>query len=147
MGMDLRGTERDYSVNHSGWKSLIRLALRYGWWPAGTVAGEDGECPPHARALEFTGVAIQKTAFDALCVGGYFSNDWQVVTDSDAIRMAMALERAVSDLLRYGQFRPPFPKADIGFGQHNVEDLTHRVQIESLNEFTHFARTSGFAIG
>lgn len=76
MGYDLRGTGGVFRLNTSGWMDLLDLAHRHGWQPAGTEAPE----------------------YDPDWDGGYFTNDYQIVTDEDASALADALEDALDDI-------------------------------------------------
>ena len=73
MGVDLVGHGGE-SLNWRAWRSCLELARSFGWNPEGTKAPDrhEGECP-----------------------GYYCSNDYQLVTKTDARAIANALQRAV----------------------------------------------------
>jgi hypothetical protein len=75
MTFDLSG---GLSLNSSAWQYCLDAAKAFGWVPAGTEAGRT---PP---GREWS--------------GGYFTNDFQVVTDIDARNLASALDQAIAAL-------------------------------------------------
>ena len=85
MGMDLVRGSTEFSIHASTWGTLLHIAEANGWTPAGTLA-------PHW----WPG--------DRAWRGGYLSNDYQVVTEGDAlIEVQATAEGAVfaeEDLLR-----------------------------------------------
>lgn len=84
MGMDLMGNGR-FSVNNRGWETLLDLAERFGWRPAGTIEMdyEEGQWS-HPDESTVSGPRM-----------GYFSNDSQLVTDTDAAALSAALRKAL----------------------------------------------------
>ena len=76
MGVDLIG-HGGASFQWNDWHQLLRIAIAFGWHPAGTIA------PPDR---------------DGDWGGGYFSNDFQEVSDSDARALRRALHRAVTSV-------------------------------------------------
>ena len=80
MGIDLIG-HGGASFQWNDWHQLLRVAIAFGWQPAGTIA------PPE---------------YDGDWNGGYCSNDFQEVSDSDARALGTALHRAVTSV-RTGQ--------------------------------------------
>ena len=77
MGFDLRRENAHLSVKIPDWISLLMLAIRYGWKPAGTKAPAD---------------------FQGTWAGSYTLSAWQTVGDADSRRLARALERALPDI-------------------------------------------------
>lgn len=94
MGVDLislRGKEdNDIHFNWAGWTYVTRLAVQYGWNPAGTK-----QEPFEAQDITTGEVTTIKP--DPKWEGGYHSNDGQLVTDEDARAMAEALKKALPD--------------------------------------------------
>jgi hypothetical protein len=76
MGVDLRSEHGGESLSWSGWGKLLDLAQEHGWQPEGTA-------PP-----DYWGNTQGKR-----WEGGYDSNDWQRVTDSDSHALGEALLR------------------------------------------------------
>lgn len=99
MSFGLQGRHGHFGANNFCWTSLLLLAHRYGWKPAGTTLSEEflraemkgGKLK--GRSLD-EAIATAKTAWQ----GTYFSNDLQCVSDEDAIGIADALSRAFPDL-------------------------------------------------
>lgn len=93
MGMDLIGRAGEFSVHESGWEYLLELARENGWEPGGTIE------------MEYSGASFSQPYPDeSQYVGnrlaGYYSNDGQLVTESDATVIAAALRRAIADPTR-----------------------------------------------
>ena len=80
MGVDFIGHHGDLSLHWQAWSACFDLALAFGWQPAGTVACHEDTGPPKQ--------------WD----GGYFTNDFQMVTGDDAKALAAALRRALTAL-------------------------------------------------
>jgi hypothetical protein len=91
MGYDLHNKHGDYfRANIARWPFLLDTARKHGWEPSGTLAPEYNE-------------GGETTAFDrATWDGGYFSNDFQRVSDNDARNIAAALRKA----LKTAEFSP-----------------------------------------
>jgi hypothetical protein len=83
MGYDLYNKHGDYfRANAESWRSLLNTAKKHGWKPAGTLAPEFNE-------------GGDTSDFDkAKWAGGYFTNDFQRVSDDDARNIAAALRKA-----------------------------------------------------
>ncbi len=94
MGMDLLGCGWEESASCSIWHELHDVAVRYGWQPAGTVIFR-----PPLETLLRGGAYIPPDAVDGLVAvdgnGGYFSNNYQLVTAEDAHAFADGLATAV----------------------------------------------------
>jgi len=103
MGMDLIGRNDVFSLNWTGWRLMYETAVNNGWEPVGTE--------PNERAPQMP------DRWD----GGYFSNDFQIVTAEDAANMADALDRSL---------------------EFNVTD-----DDEYIIDFIRFARGGAFKIG
>src|SRR5215475_9360025 len=84
MGYDLHNKHGDYFCASGGsWEFLLDTARKHGWEPSGTLApefDEGGETSASDRAS---------------WTGGYFSNDFQRVSDNDARNIAAALRKAL----------------------------------------------------
>lgn len=86
MGVDLKGSGR-FSANWGGWYALLNLANEFGWSPAGCLEMDYTNLAwSHPDESSYKGERL-----------GYNSNDGQLVTDSDAANIALALRRALSD--------------------------------------------------
>ena len=91
MGMDLTNVALNRErFSNVAWSSVLELAYKYGWKPAGTEPGAwvdpetgelDGQLSPDPDKWS----------------GTYFSNDCQWVTEGDAAGIADALEHALKD--------------------------------------------------
>ncbi len=123
MGVDLYGRGRSLSMNWAGWESCFRIASAFGWSPAGTAAPDDFD--------EVRRAANPTVKWD----GGYFSNDYQRVTDCDAQAFARALFRALR-AVRSGEM--------LTVEQHFALKSAEPGFIEEL---AWFARTGEFEIG
>jgi hypothetical protein len=84
MGMDCFGNG-GFSVNWAGWERLLEVARANGWEPAGTIPMDERDWN-RPDENTFTGERA-----------GYYSNDSQLVTKSDAAEIANSLRRALSD--------------------------------------------------
>jgi hypothetical protein len=73
MGMDIMNW--DVSYNWSSWRGLFEIGVAFGWTPRGTLSPKD-------RTPEWS--------------GGYFSNDFQVLTAEDAAAWARAIMAALA---------------------------------------------------
>jgi hypothetical protein len=89
MGMDLIGRGGSMSLNWDDWRSLLELAEQYGWQPEGTTG------PLDQGRLSQEG---KDQASGHSWSGTYFSNDHQLVADSDARALGQALLRAADDV-------------------------------------------------
>ena len=123
MGVDLYRRGASLSMDWDTWRSCFRIASAFGWSPAGTAPPDDFD--------EVRRAANPTVKWD----GGYFSNDYQRVTDADAKDFAAALFRALR-AVRSGEMLTveqhlALPSAEPGF-------------IEAL---AWFARTGEFEIG
>jgi hypothetical protein len=89
MGVDLFGIG-GCSFNWCAWQALYDLGLAFGWRPAGTLpmTGQTDE----GRWI-YPDDDDRETPRD-----GYFSNDFQWVTETDAAAWCAALERALAAL-------------------------------------------------
>lgn len=138
MGFDLCGRGGLHAENWSAWVSLLDLARRYGWKPAGTVMNQD--------VVGWN--------------GSYLSNNYQEVTDTDAKALGEALMRAVHDLAnqrgvsvadipefnRERQFEALLLKLRAGAEivlpeEQDAPDLSH------VMAFARYALKGGFRIG
>jgi hypothetical protein len=127
MGVDLRGPgipedARDH-YNWGAWRLLFDVGVRFGWRPAGAI-------PADLREVEDGYVEIVDEP-DGERVG-YFSNDYQEVTDEDVRAWASALGRAV--------------KANDGLGPRNAHLALTPDEIECIHDFIAVAKHGGFRI-
>jgi hypothetical protein len=90
MGVDLMCPGGWVSFNWNAWQTLYDLGLAFGWRPAGTLP-MTGQ-PKEGRWI-YPDDDDRETPRD-----GYFSNDFQRVTDTDAAAWCAALERALAAL-------------------------------------------------
>jgi hypothetical protein len=67
---------KGFRFNNSGWREVLRLGLACGWEPAGTVLKEHSDW-----------------------AGRYDLNDYQTVTEPDALALADALQQAIQSPL------------------------------------------------
>jgi hypothetical protein len=111
MGYDFHNNKGGYfSLNVWAWPTVVELAQMYGWNPAGT---EPPAGPPEGVEVVRIDLADAQVIGNIKhphthptdeyrqsksWAGGYFSNDWQYVTEADALALAAALERAMPDL-------------------------------------------------
>lgn len=84
MGYDLWGAKRDFRYTIFSFPKVLRLALKYGWKPMGTLA-------PDLRRADGKTVSFVKPENWS---GGYTYNDGQCVTETDAKNLATALRKA-----------------------------------------------------
>lgn len=93
MGVDLINVSGfATSFNWPEWRALYRIALKYGWEPAGTVI-DDYE-------LKMRGIKDQDGSFGKMIEqwdGSYFCSQLQVVTETDAQNWRKALQKALHD--------------------------------------------------
>ena len=85
MGYDLHGAGGAFHLNSTYWAKALEMAHKYGWKPEGTR-------PPELNITNPEGGPILD--WD----GGYFWNEGQEVTDTDAKGIADALEKAMPDI-------------------------------------------------
>lgn len=113
MGVDLCSNHGNESLNWTGWRELLDLARDHGWQPQGTAPPDDWDNAKH---------------WD----GGYYSNYWQRVTDSDAHALAEALLRGF--------------EADFKREQENPTEWPND-WLDRVRQFADFALKGGFYIG
>lgn len=95
MGMDLISITGDrFRFNGTAWGKVLDLAARYGWQPAGTLF-------PNFAPPDYTEITdyLPRTDLDAIAT--YYSNDGQIVTETDALAIANALEKSLDDIPDY----------------------------------------------
>ena len=126
MGMDLVGKHGGKSFQIHGWRMCLDRAIEFGWTPEGTVAPTD---------------------FPGEWQGGYYSNDFQAVTDSDARALGEALLRAVVALSAPGpdkvQVRKDWPEEEDEF----IDELRRLSdELRGLRSLANYALKGGFII-
>jgi hypothetical protein len=84
MGYSLLGAKSELSLNESTYREVLRLANLHGWKPQGTL---QPVAPPESW------MGSEPRYLPAKPGVGYFGNDGQIVTDEDAIEIALALDR------------------------------------------------------
>ena len=89
MGVDLMCLGGGVSFNWTAWQTLYDLGLAFGWRPAGTLPAAISD----EGRFSYPADDNQETPR-----GGYFSNDSQWVTETDAAAWCAALERALAAL-------------------------------------------------
>ncbi len=182
MGMDLRGAGGEFHFNIGSWRNVLALAEQYGWKPRGTQSprirrlrtdisddqylayvdwfrdaiarGSRGEPPLKGDPLP-PDVWIEEVMphWD----GGYFSNEYQWVTEKDAAELADALERALADLVDLpggGSTLPHLPRLEerltpAGVVINDDDPLSWYTGWgkQRLRSFITYCRAGGFAIG
>ncbi len=94
MGFELRSVQRRnyFDCGWDDFKQLFKTGREYGWEPYGTVL-DDYEL--RLRGLEDDDGSHKKMQEE--WKGYYFSNDYQLVLEEDALNWREALERAMKD--------------------------------------------------
>ena len=142
MGVDLFGKHGGEMFNWHGWRACLERAIEFGWTPEGTLAPTD---------------------FSSEWQGGYYSNDYQVVTDSDARALGEAVLRAVAALSARApdkvQVRKDWPEEEFGAdlrallanyalkGAFLTEEEELADELRCLRKFATYALKGGFTIG
>ncbi len=163
MGMDLRGPSGEFRFNTHDWRKVLHLARVYGWEPEGTQ-GPDIEMGTWVHG-SFVAHDNQpaKEAWD----GTYLSNDYQRVTDDDAMNLVNALSRAIAELPDYNVTEIKERSIDDGLSGAifaaiaDVVDITYYgpsadaepiewfsgEKKQQVIDFVDFCRAGGFVIG
>lgn len=103
MGYDLTNDRGDYlRFSPSGWSLALWLAESYGWQPEGTTLSQIDE---ESGLTEWS--------------GGYWTNDGQRISNRDALSIADACERALSD--------PEYETRAVGIRTRLNEELAKEV--------------------
>jgi hypothetical protein len=146
MGMDLvRGRDVCF-VSSIFWTECLELAVAFGWKPAGTLyaIADLPDEPADVRANE---LARRKANWG----GWYTSNDWQRVTEIDALAFAAALYRAVSAIDRGLDLTPDQMGALIRMESEEINDsleiVKRPVRPASVARIANFASKGEFEIG
>lgn len=84
MGYDLRGKKRNFHYTIHSFPKVLRLAIKYGWEPMGTLNPDVRDAD--GQIISF----IKPEDWD----GNYTTNDWQFVTEDDVKNLANALKKA-----------------------------------------------------
>ncbi len=117
MGYDLEGKGGSFRWQFDDWPAVLRLAQDYGWRPSGTIL--------------LTGRGWR---YDPYWCRAYDSNDGQMVMQTDALRLAVALRKAVRDHLAHPR-KKKLAKFMDGLGG-----------VEHLMEFAKFCKAGPFRI-
>ncbi len=124
MGIGLRGAGGTLDMSHQLWNDVLEIAWQCDWEPAGTIR------PRGETDLNWDGT--------------YLSNDWQTVTEEDAMNIAAALERA---LVSY----PPTPTNKLALleseyhGRH-LSTLLDDEMREFITKVIPFCKAGSFVI-
>ncbi len=96
MGVDLMSEAGgpSFMANWYGWRWLFDLACRYGWEPQGTIYPD---IDYFRRNYPDTPESDLDPDYAKTWNGGYFTNDEQLVTAEDALEMAKAIEKYLSE--------------------------------------------------
>jgi hypothetical protein len=142
MGYDLRSEGGTFRWNVLGWESVLRLAHRNGWKPAGTERPQFKIFHPDGT-FDAEGTEEHNRAYDGWD-GSYFYNDCQVVTTEDARNLADALEKALPGLPD-----EPGPMLSDPTDSDPPPDvvLSGREMKAYIAEFVTYCRAGGFRIG
>jgi hypothetical protein len=97
MGMDLSGKGGSFRFSQGRWSAVLELAREHRWEPAGTKPPEFTVYAPDSVTVDEVATRVERQRY-ANWSGGYFTNDYQVVSDEDAANIADALERALDDV-------------------------------------------------
>src|SRR5215204_5808731 len=91
MGMYLSGAGGYQRFSSTSWWKIFELAYDYGWKPQGTEP---------AQWYDANGELDKQMSFDpdTWNSNNYFTNDFQVVTETDAANIADALQQALDDI-------------------------------------------------
>jgi hypothetical protein len=158
--MDLSGVGGYFRFNCSAWTQVLELGRLFGWEPAGTVpdvdlqlsvrfGDEKGNLTGTEEEREQFAAEVRREWDGSYCNGGYFSNDFQVVTAEDATNLAEALERALLDVpgkeaIVHKLVRVEVPPQDIpglhamgvlGEEETSLETLPHDADVNPLEFF------------
>jgi hypothetical protein len=142
MGFDLSGRGGSEHFNWMSWSYCLEIAHGFGWQPEGTKPNDEmmvhvyGWSPEDAKRL------------GADWDGGYFTNDFQLVTDSDAKALAAAFDRAISD----GEVDPEritlvMDTGATRLGNEFVPTRDKVAMLDWLRALADYARQGGFRIG
>ena len=105
MGVDLIG-HGDFSVNWTGWRALLDLAIEFDWKPAGTI--------PNLTREELSNSDWERQ--------GYTTNDFQLVTDEDANAISAALRKALASPDH------PYVRQHVRFGYNSITAALRSLQ-------------------
>ncbi len=97
MAVDLRGVGGDECFSWSTWERCLNVARAYGWKPEGTRPPRFTNAKGQIVDIH-SGEPIGEPDPDERW--GYYSNDYQTVTDQDAAALAQALNRALAEAPR-----------------------------------------------
>jgi hypothetical protein len=151
MGVDL-STHGDKNkigsihFNWSGWHEILRVANEYGWKPMGTTL------EPFEAVNITTGEVTIMNEDGEDWDGGYGSNDFQVVSEEDALNMREALLKALAD----GDYKAKNQVTDEDYdlhvaiskgAGHEPDSREEYGWLPYLEKFTKFLENGEFHIG
>jgi hypothetical protein len=136
--MDLRGCSGEFHFTVSCWVNVLKLAMLFGWKPAGTRLYDEDGLPE----LDWC--------------GSYCSNGYQEVTEDDARRLADALERSLPDIPNEEAMADRLVKVVCdGVEVYGIPDGVRYSPLEfwsgggkqKVREFVAYCRAGSFVIG
>jgi hypothetical protein len=139
MGYDLYNKRGDYfGANIAAWDHLTEAALAFDWKPAGTLPPQFDEGGP---------VTCYDT-FEARWEGGYFSNEFQRVSDEDARNLAVALRQAIAA----AEGIKGDETARVKFSEWNnlparAENAARSLNVRFVRRFVKYCEKGAFQIG
>src|SRR5262249_37495558 len=143
MGFDLHGRHETVSFNLAGWRYLLETANSFGWQPAGTEA-------PDLENVGLGSIPIEPIGPARAWNGGYFTNDFQTVTDDDARQMGAALLRAALAKATKHKTKAKLhlvhdtTAGERHIGAHRLHRVEDDMNFKMVLGFAAFALTSGF---
>ncbi len=118
MGYDLRNRRGDYFAwRMSDYPRVLDLAEAYGWQPQGTTNS----------LIVVDGLGVVGGASPEDWDGRYTSNDYQIVSETDAANMARALEQALDDI-------PDTGKTPVCYTATELLDISDKTNFQELFE-------------
>jgi hypothetical protein len=133
MGIFLvRQNDEETNFTWLAWERLLKLAIKHGWKPAGTIDPYWGDPDGmHGMYGVKSSVNVQKT-----WCGTYCANEYQLVTREDAQAMCKALGKARQEI-------------EASLEQQNLDAVDERslkIRLESIKDFLEFCQEEEFRI-
>jgi hypothetical protein len=97
MRMDLSSEGGYFCFSNHAWRAPLKLAHEHGWEPAGTKPPEFTMYAPDGVTVDELRTLAERQRY-AHWDGGYFTNNYLVVSDEDAANIADTLECALDDV-------------------------------------------------